>query len=102
MGVFELTVTVSVEVPLPGAGMVCGLKFRVTPAGMPDAVRAIELLNPFSTIVDAVGFPAEPWVTAKAGGDTVSMKLGCGAAATVKETVVVCCTPPPIPVIVMG
>ena len=35
-----------------------------------------------------------------AAGDALSVKLGC--ATTVSVTVVFCCTPPPLPVTVMG
>jgi hypothetical protein len=34
-----------VELPLPGAGMDCGLKLTVIPDGIPEADTAMELLN---------------------------------------------------------
>jgi hypothetical protein len=37
---------VIVEPPEPGAGIVCGLKVTVVPAGMPEADRLMALLNP--------------------------------------------------------
>ena len=37
---------VMVELPEPGAGIVCGLKLTVVPEGMPEAARLIALLNP--------------------------------------------------------
>ena len=37
---------VMVELPAPGAGIVCGLKLTVVPEGTPEADRLIALLNP--------------------------------------------------------
>ena len=37
---------VMVELPEPGAGMVCGLKVTVVPEGMPEADRLMALLKP--------------------------------------------------------
>ena len=45
-GVVDATVMVMVELPEPGAGIVCGLKPTVVPDGMPEADRLMELLNP--------------------------------------------------------
>ena len=36
---------VMVELPEPGAGIVCGLKLTVVPDGRPEADRLMELLN---------------------------------------------------------
>ena len=40
------TVMVIVELPEPGAGIVCGLKLTVVPEGMPEADRLMALLKP--------------------------------------------------------
>jgi hypothetical protein len=39
------------ELPAPGAAIVLGLKTTVVPAGVPDAERAIELLNPLLRVL---------------------------------------------------
>ena len=57
MGVLEPTVMVMVELPLPGAGIDCGLKPTVTPEGMPEADRAIALLKPLLIAVVMVEVP---------------------------------------------
>ncbi|MGC2109878.1 MAG: hypothetical protein WA655_10200 [Candidatus Korobacteraceae bacterium] len=46
MAVLDPTATVMVEFPEPGAGIVCGLKLTVVPAGAPAADRLIALLKP--------------------------------------------------------
>ena len=46
-----------VEVPAPGAGIVCGLKLTATPMGMPEAERLMELLKPPLTVVVIVEVP---------------------------------------------
>ena len=56
------TVRVIVELPAPGAGIVCGLKLTVVPDGIPEADRLIELSNPpliAVVIVDVPWFPCE-------------------------------------------
>ena len=61
------TVMVIIELPAPGAGMVCGLKLTVVPAGIPEADRRIALLKPPSSVVVAVLFPFDPCATAQGG-----------------------------------
>ena len=51
MGVFDPTVTVIVELPSPGAGIVPGLKDTVVPEGTPDADKLIEPLKPPPIVV---------------------------------------------------
>ena len=51
------TVTVMVDCPEPGAGIVCGLKPTVVPVGTPEADRLIALLNPPLTMVVMVDVP---------------------------------------------
>src|SRR5581483_901056 len=49
-----------------------------------------------------VGFPCAPCARIKDSGDTPMVKSGWEPAVTVKVTVVVSVTPPPVPVIVIG
>ena len=51
------TVMVMVELPDPGAAIVCGLKLTPTPEGIPEAERLIELLKPPLTVVVIVDVP---------------------------------------------
>ncbi len=51
------TVMVMVELPEPGAGIVCGLKLTVVPVGTPVADKVIELLKPPLTLVVMVDIP---------------------------------------------
>jgi hypothetical protein len=50
-------VIVMVELPLPGAGIVLGLKLALAPEGSPEAVSAIALLKPFTPVVVIVDVP---------------------------------------------
>jgi hypothetical protein len=45
------------ELPAPGAGMVLGLKLTVVPAGAPEAIRLMALLNPPLMVVVIVELP---------------------------------------------
>ena len=56
----DATVIVIVELPAPGAGIVCGLKPTVTPEGIPEAVRLIALLKPLLTVAVIVDVPWPP------------------------------------------
>ena len=57
VGVLTPTVMVMVELPAPGAGIVCGLKLTVVPDGIPEADRAIALLKPPLIAVVMVELP---------------------------------------------
>ena len=57
VGVLPPTVMVMVELPEPGAGMVCGLKLTVVPEGTPEAERLIALLKPPLIVVVIVEVP---------------------------------------------
>ncbi len=46
VGVLAPTMMVIVELPDPGAGIVCGLKLTVTPEGIPEAFRVMGLSKP--------------------------------------------------------
>src|SRR5947208_875485 len=50
----EAAVKVKVELPLPGAAILAGLKLAVTPAGRADVENEIALLNPPETEVETV------------------------------------------------
>lgn len=59
-----------------------GLKVAVTPEGMPDAVNATLLLNPFNPVTVMVLAPlAPPSTRVKAEADEATIKLG-GETAT--------------------
>ena len=99
VGVVEPTTIVIVELPFPGAGMEVGLKVAVAPEGSPEAESAIELLKPPLTAVVMVDVPWLPCAMLSDAGDAVIVNVG---AVTVRVTVVFCCTPPPLPVMVIG
>ena len=48
---------VMVELPEPGAGMVCGLKLTVVPDGAPEAERLIAPLKPPLSVLVMVEVP---------------------------------------------
>ncbi len=83
MGVEAPAVSVSVELPDPGAAIVLGLKLAVAPLGSPDAVSEIALLNPPLTAVVTVLVPELPCTTDTALGDAEIVKSGLAAAVTV-------------------
>lgn len=97
-----LTVTFMVELPAPGAGMVCGLKLTLIPAGMPEADRLILLLKLLFTVVVMVEFPCPPGTMLSRGGEAVSVKAGCPEPVIVSVRVAVCLIPPPTALTVMG
>ena len=100
VAVVEATARVAVDVPEPGAAMDVGLKLTVTPVGWPLAVSAIAELKPPETAVVMVELPLLPCVTDTEVGEAAIVKAGTGAEVTVRETVAVCVSPPPVPVIV--
>lgn len=97
----EATVSVSLDVPDPGAAIDAGLKLAVTPVGNPDAASAIAELNPPETAVVMVELPVLPCATDTAAGEAVSVYAGVPAAVTVSAMVAVCVNPPPVPVTVI-
>ena len=78
-----------------------GLKLPVTPDGKPDAVKATAALKPPETAVVTVTCPLLLSSMDIEVGETEMVNAGGGKAVTVNETLVVCVTPPPIPVIVI-
>ena len=93
------TVTVIVEVPDPGAASVAGLKLTVVPLGMPEAVKLTELLKPPPIVTVIVEIPWVSCITLSELGEAERVKLG--APVTVSVTLVLCWTPPPLPVTVI-
>ena len=96
----EPTVMLIDELPEPGAGMGLVPKLKVTPLGWPEAVRVTAELNPPKTAVVIVVDPPLPWATLRDEGEAEILKVA--APVTVSVTVVFCCTPPPLPVTVIG
>jgi len=96
-----VAVKVNVELPEPGAAMLVGLKPAVTPEGRPLADRAMALLNPPETAAVMLVVAVDPSCTVTELGLAVSVKFGVELEETVSETMVVCVTPPPVPVMVM-
>jgi hypothetical protein len=91
------TVTVIVDFPVPGAGMGFGLKVVGAPA--PDKVIAES--KPLAALAKIVVVPELPLATVIELGDAAILKVGVVAEVTVRVTVVVCVTPPPVPVTVI-
>ena len=91
---------VAVDVPEPGAAIVFLLKLTVTPEGWPEADKAIdELKLPVAAVV-MVEVPLLPSATESEVGEAPIVKFA--GPVTVRLTVVVCVTLPPIPVTVIG
>jgi hypothetical protein len=80
---------VRVELPLPGAAMLPGLKLAVTPEGRPEADNEIAELKPPLTEVEMVLVPELPWATDKLVGEALRLKLGVAVAVIVNAMVVV-------------
>ena len=78
-----LAVRVSVLVVVADAG----LNEAVTPLGKPDADKLTLALNPFCGVIVTVLVPVPPAVTV--AGDADRLKVGTGAAFTVRLTVAV-------------
>ncbi len=87
-GVLAPTLIVIVDLPEPGAGMVCGLKLTVVPVGAPDADRLMAPLKPPLMVEVTVEFPWFPcWIVSE-DGEAESVKPGCCCDVTVRVTVV--------------
>jgi hypothetical protein len=91
-------VIVTVELPLPGAGMVLGLNVTVVPGGAPVADRLIALLKLPVSRVDKIAFPADPGASPSTLGEVVIVKPGCTGAVTVRPTVKFWMDAPAVPV----
>ena len=97
----ELTVSLRVDFPEPGAPMDVGVKLAVTPDGSPLADKATAESKPPETAVVIVELPELRLDTVSEVGDALMVKLALAGAVTVRVTVDVCVTPPPVPVTVI-
>ena len=95
-----LTLILIVDDTVPGAGIGFGLNVTVTRLPWPVADKEIAELKPFSAVVLIVEVPEVPRATVTDAGDAVIEKCGGFDDVTVRETVVVCVFPPPVPVTV--
>jgi hypothetical protein len=68
----------------------------------PEADKVTAESKPFSAAVVMVEVPDEPLTTEIEVGDALMLKSAPAAAVTVRETLVVCVSPPPVPVTVMA
>lgn len=84
-----LAAKVSVELPLPGAAKLPGLKLAVTPEGRPEADNEIAELKPPLTDVEIVLVPEPPCATDTLVGEALTVKLGVAVAVIVSAMVVV-------------
>ena len=96
----EATVRVTVDVPEPGAAIEILLKLTVTPAGWPDADKAIAELKLPETAVVIVDVPLLPCATETAVGEAEMLKFA--GAVTVRMTVVEFTVLPAVPVTVIA
>ena len=78
-----------------------GLNAAVTPLPRPLADRVTLPAKPFVGVIVMVVVPCDDRVMVKLAGDAERVKSAAAWAVTVRETVVVCVTPPPLPVTVM-
>ena len=79
-----------------------GLKVMLSPLPCPDAEKVTEELNPPEPVTVSVETPEAFWAMLSVLGDAESVKFAVLDAVTVRETVVVWVTLPPVPVMVMG
>jgi hypothetical protein len=92
-----LAVKVSVLVPVAGFG----LNDAVTPVPAPEAERVTAPEKPLDGVMVIVVVPLDERVMVKLVGEGDKVKLPEATAVTVRATVAVCVTPPPVPVTVM-
>ena len=97
---FAATLICMAACPVPGAGMVEGLKRTKTLAPCPDAVKAIDELKPPVAVVATLTRPRPPRVMVIVLGLARSVKLPVGPV-TVRLTVVVAVVLPEVPVTVI-
>ena len=77
-----------------------GVKLTVTLPPCPEAVKAIPVVKPLETVV-MVELPDPFLATVILEGEAETVKAGCTEEVTVRETVVLWVSPPPVPVMVM-
>src|SRR5262245_58589452 len=83
----------------PVAGF--GLKLAVTPAGNPLALNVTPPVNPPLRVTVIVLVPLAPRLIVRLGGLPESAKSGVCASLTVRPTVALRVSPPPVPVTVI-
>jgi len=93
-----LAVKVRVELPLPGAGIVSGLKLPVTPSGRPEIESDTSLLKSLAAAVVTVTLLDVPWIIERLVAEAVSVKPAPGV--TVSGSVVVRVLPNPVAMMV--
>ena len=98
---FFAACTVIVDVPDPGAATELGLKVTAWALPCPEAEKEIAELKLPVTAVVIVAVPDEFLATVIEVGEAETVKPAGAVEVTVSETVAVCVTPPPVPVIVM-
>src|SRR5277367_72257 len=69
------TLMLTVACPEPGAGMVAGVIFTLTPLPSPDAVRAIAESKPPETVVMTLALPVPPGATVTVFGAAARVKV---------------------------
>jgi len=94
-------VTVSLEVPDPGAAMLLGLKETLLLPPCPEADKLTAELKAPVIVVVTVTVPDELLDTVIELGDAETLRPAVTPDVTVSDTFVVCVTPPPVPVTVM-
>ena len=80
------TDNVIVELPLPGAPIVVGLKVTATPGGAPLAERLMELLNPPLTAMVMVEVPTPPCATLSVDGEAEMVKVPAALSGNVNNS----------------
>jgi len=93
--------TVRVKCDVPDPVMEVGLKIPVTPVGTPVADKATAESKPPETAMVTTAKPLWPRARDPEVGETAMVKAPTVGPVTVSDTVAVCVTPPPVPVIVM-
>ena len=83
------TLTVIVELPLPGAATELGLKVTVFELPSPDADKVMAALKLPEAVVVIVDVPELPRATVKDVGEAESAKLAGDEEVTISDTVVV-------------
>src|SRR5262245_36487138 len=79
-----------------------GLKLAVTPAGKPPALNATLAVNPPLRVIVIALVSLAPRLIVKLVGFAAREQTGVGGAITVGLIVIVCVSPPPVPVMVTG
>ena len=84
---------VSVELPLPGAGIEAGLKLAVTPDGRPEAESETAELNPPPVVTETVVVAELPWLMLNDAGEAATIKSGVACFHTSEIAVALAALP---------